>query len=57
MSMVSPAVTTVSQHTFEMGQRCAALLLERMADGGRARTVRVEATLLERESAGPAPGA
>lgn len=53
MSMVSPPVTTVSQHTVAMGQRCAELLLARMADGGRARTVRVPPTLLVRGSSAP----
>jgi LacI family transcriptional regulator len=30
MSLVRPAITTVSQHTFDMGQRCAELLLARL---------------------------
>jgi len=42
MSMVRPAITTVSQHTFDLGRRCAEVLLARLtADGagaGNART-------------------
>lgn len=53
MSMVSPAVTTVSQHTVELGKRCAELLLERLADDAtrhRSRTVHLEPDLQVRGS-------
>ncbi len=58
MSMVRPAITTVTQHTVEFGRRCAEVLLERLSGGGpeRARTIRVEPELLVRGSTGPAAG-
>lgn len=58
MSMVRPAVSTVSQHTFDLGRRCAELLLARLTGGyddPRPRVVSVEPDLLIRGSTGPAP--
>lgn len=55
MSMVRPGLTTVSQHTVELGRRCADLLLDRMtgdAVGTRARTVHLEPELKVRGSTG-----
>jgi LacI family transcriptional regulator len=55
MSMVRPAITTVTQHTVEFGRRCAEVLLERMADGRRGpKVTTVPAELLVRASTGPA---
>lgn len=57
MSMVRPALTTVTQHTVGFGRRCAEVLLERLAAGGNPRTrlTTVPPELLIRESTGPAP--
>lgn len=56
MSMVRPAITTVSQHTFEMGRRCAEVLLARLSgqhvpDGFQ--VVRLEPALHVRASTAP----
>ncbi|MGA8116966.1 MAG: LacI family DNA-binding transcriptional regulator [Actinocatenispora sp.] len=57
MSMVQPGITTVSQHTQEMGRRAAQLLLDRLAETatGRARVVRVATSLRVRGSTGAVP--
>lgn len=56
MSMVQPGVTTISQHTEEMGTRAAELLMSRLdgTDAGPSRLVRVRASLLMRGSTGKA---
>jgi LacI family transcriptional regulator len=57
MSMVRPAITTVSQHTFEMGRRCAEVLLARLSGryalDGPPRVVRLEPALHVRASTVP----
>jgi len=57
MSLVQPALTTVDQHTVEMGRACARLLLARIRDElpPRRRIVRVPPRLVVRGSTGPAP--
>lgn len=59
MSLVRPAITTVSQHTFDLGRRCADVLLARLsgeyAEDGPPRLVRVEPALFVRGSTGQAP--
>jgi LacI family transcriptional regulator len=65
MSMVSPAITTVDQHTDELGHTCAQLVLERVAgsagerpSAARAAAIRyVEPSVVVRDSSGPPPGA
>jgi LacI family transcriptional regulator len=55
MSMVRPAVTTVSQHTFELGVRCAEVLVDRLTgtwSERKARVVLVQPELLVRGSTG-----
>lgn len=56
MSMVRPAITTVSQHTFDFGRRCAEVLLARLegADTGATgrRLVRMPPALQVRGSTG-----
>jgi len=56
MSMVRPSVTTVSQHTFEMGRRCAEVLLARLSGQhapDRPQVVRLEPALHVRDSTAP----
>ncbi|WP_219417644.1 LacI family DNA-binding transcriptional regulator [Pseudonocardia nigra] len=60
MSMVRPALTTVSQHTVGFGRRCAQVLLGRLAtatEGGAARpsVTTIEPELLIRDSTAPPP--
>ena len=57
MSLVQPALTTVDQHTVEIGRACARLLLARIRDElpPRRRIVRVPPRLVVRGSTGPAP--
>jgi len=55
MEMVQPAITAVAQPTFELGRRAALLLLRRLEEPGRSRTVEVlEPSLVVRGSTGPA---
>jgi LacI family transcriptional regulator len=57
MSMVRPAVTTVSQHTFDLGRRCADLLIARLTGAHRdprPRVVSLEPELQVRGSTGVA---
>jgi len=57
MSLVQPALTTVDQHTVEMGRSCARLLLARIRGElpAKRRIVRVTPRLMVRGSTGPAP--
>jgi DNA-binding LacI/PurR family transcriptional regulator len=59
MSLVEPALTTVDQHTVELGRSCARLLLARIREElpARRRIVRVAPRLIIRGSTGPAPRA
>ena len=59
MSLVQPALTTVDQHTVDLGRRCAQLLLARIRDElpARRRIIRVAPRLIVRGSTGPAPKA
>lgn len=54
MSLVRPAITTVSQHTFDLGRRGAEVLIARLSGGypkdGPPRLVRLEPALLVRGS-------
>ncbi len=54
MSMVRPAMTTVSQHTYELGRRCAELLLGRLDGTAKARpqVLSIEPALVVRASTG-----
>nr|WP_184802085.1 LacI family DNA-binding transcriptional regulator [Kribbella italica] len=56
MSLVAPALTTVDQHTVELGRNCARLLLARIRGElpARRRIVRVAPRLIVRGSTGPA---
>jgi LacI family transcriptional regulator len=54
MEMVEPGITAVAQPAFEMGRRAALLLLRRLDDPTRSRTVEVlEPTLVVRGSTAP----
>lgn len=57
MSMVDPGLTTVSQHTAEMGERAAELLLARLAapKPGRSQLIRVDNSMIIRGSTGIVP--
>jgi LacI family transcriptional regulator len=57
MSLVQPALTTVDQHTVELGRSCARLLLARIRGElpAKRRIVRVAPRLMVRGSTGPAP--
>jgi LacI family transcriptional regulator len=57
MSMVDPGLSTVSQHTAEMGQRAADLLLVRLgaAKAGRPQLIQVDSSVIIRGSTGTAP--
>ena len=57
MSLVQPALTTVDQHTVELGRNCARLVLSRIRDElpARRRIIRVPPRLVIRGSTGPAP--
>jgi LacI family transcriptional regulator len=57
MSLVQPALTTIDQHTVEMGRSCAHLLLARIREElpPRRRILRVPPRLMVRGSTGPAP--
>ncbi|HEY0474145.1 MAG TPA: LacI family DNA-binding transcriptional regulator [Kribbella sp.] len=59
MSLVEPTLTTVDQHTVELGRSCARLLLARIREElpARRRIVRVAPRLIIRGSTGPAPRA
>jgi LacI family transcriptional regulator len=59
MSLVEPALTTVDQHTVELGRSCARLLLARIREElpAKRRIVRVAPRLMIRGSTGPAPHA
>ncbi|GAB2614554.1 LacI family DNA-binding transcriptional regulator [Kribbella endophytica] len=59
MSLVQPALTTVDQHTVDLGRNCARLLLARIRGElpARRRIVRVAPQLIVRGSTGPAPKA
>ncbi|WP_041289746.1 LacI family DNA-binding transcriptional regulator [Kribbella flavida] len=59
MSLVQPALTTVDQHTVELGRNCARLLLARIRGElpARRRILRVAPRLVVRGSTGPAPTA
>jgi LacI family transcriptional regulator len=50
MSMVSPGITTIRQPAFELGSRAAELLLSRIAEPAKARTVSLGSELVERGS-------
>jgi DNA-binding LacI/PurR family transcriptional regulator len=54
MSLVRPAITTVSQHTFDMGRHCAELLLTRLCEDsdadGPPRVLRLKPALRVRGS-------
>jgi DNA-binding LacI/PurR family transcriptional regulator len=51
MFLVKPALTVVKQPTYEMGQRAAELLLQRIADPARpAQVVTLQPTIKLRES-------
>jgi DNA-binding LacI/PurR family transcriptional regulator len=56
MSLVQPALTTVDQHTVDLGRNCARLLLSRIRDElpPKRRIVRVAPRLVVRGSTGPA---
>lgn len=56
MSLVQPALTTVDQHTVELGRSCARLLLARIREElpARRRLIRVPPRLIIRGSTGPA---
>lgn len=56
MSLVQPALTTVDQHTVELGRSCARLLIARIRSElpARRRIVRVPPRLVVRGSTGPA---
>jgi DNA-binding LacI/PurR family transcriptional regulator len=56
MSLVQPALTTVDQHTVDLGRTCASLLLSRIRDElpPKRRIVRVAPRLVVRGSTGPA---
>jgi DNA-binding LacI/PurR family transcriptional regulator len=57
MSLVQPGITTIDQHTVDLGRSCAQLLLARIRDElpARRRIVRVAPRLVVRGSTGPAP--
>jgi LacI family transcriptional regulator len=57
MSLVQPALTTVDQHTVELGRSCARLLLARIRGElpPRRRIIRVPPRLIVRGSTGRAP--
>ena len=57
MALVHPALTTVDQHTVEMGRTCARLVLSRLRGDlpAKRRLVRVPPDLVVRGSTGPAP--
>jgi LacI family transcriptional regulator len=57
MSLVQPPLTTVDQHTVDLGRNCARLLLSRVRDElpPKRRIVRVAPRLVVRGSTGPAP--
>jgi DNA-binding LacI/PurR family transcriptional regulator len=57
MSLVQPGITTVDQHTVDIGRSSAQLLLARIRDElpARRRIVRVTPRLVIRGSTGPAP--
>jgi LacI family transcriptional regulator len=57
MSLVHPGITTVDQHTVDLGRSCAQLLLARIRDElpARRRVIRVAPRLVIRGSTGPAP--
>lgn len=52
MTIVRPALTTVSQHADEIGRCCADLLIRRLRDGteGRPISMYVDPTLTIRDS-------
>jgi DNA-binding LacI/PurR family transcriptional regulator len=54
MEMVEPGITAVAQPVFELGRQAAELLLQRLADPGRERAVKVlEPALVVRGSTAP----
>ncbi|MFC0627530.1 LacI family DNA-binding transcriptional regulator [Kribbella deserti] len=57
MSLVQPALTTIDQHTVELGRSCARLLLARIRAElpAKRRIIRVPPRLIVRGSTGPAP--
>jgi LacI family transcriptional regulator len=57
MSLVQPTLTTVDQHSVDMGRSCARLLIARIREElpARRRIVRVPPRLVVRGSTGPAP--
>jgi LacI family transcriptional regulator len=59
MSLVQPPLTTVDQHTVDLGRNCARLLLARIRGElpARRRIVRVAPRLIVRGSTGPVPTA
>ncbi len=56
-ALFCPALTTVSQPMREMGRIACCRLFEAIENPGRLETTEFPMALLERESAGPAPGA
>jgi LacI family transcriptional regulator, galactose operon repressor len=59
MSMVSPGITTVDQHTDELGRACAQLVVERIAGAtaGQATVRYIEPSVIFRGSTAPPPAA
>jgi DNA-binding LacI/PurR family transcriptional regulator len=55
MSMVSPGITTVDQHTDDLGRACAQLVVDRIAGSatGRATVRYIEPSVIVRGSTAP----
>ena len=58
MSMVSPGITTVDQHTDDLGRTCAQLVVDRIAGSavGQATVRYIEPSVIFRGSTAPPPG-
>jgi LacI family transcriptional regulator len=58
MSMVSPGITTVDQHTGDLGRTCARLVIDRIAGSatGQATIRYIEPSVIFRGSTAPPPG-
>jgi len=59
MSMVSPGITTVDQHTDDLGRTCARLVVDRIAGitAGQTTVRYIEPSVIFRASTAPPPGA